>query len=224
MVTVSAAQGLGDGGVAGWARVERLVLADGSAAHPHLRRLLASPAGATAVARDLGDALHGLCAVYGRQPGMADDALCHAAQPAIGGWLGAVADGFAAERGYLARLVAAAGPVPSTPGQLNTEAAFAAQRHALAMLARSDRRGCAGGAVAALVVDWRAIRPVLDLAAERFGVAVAPDRLPPTALAIAALADQEPACERATGFGAQQLVAQVQGFWNLLEARSEARG
>ncbi|MEX6641314.1 hypothetical protein V2A36_33310, partial [Pseudomonas aeruginosa] len=81
------------------------------------------------------------------------------------------ASGFADERTYLAHLTAAVGPLPSTPGQAESESALVGERHALEMLARSERRGCATGAVAALLYDWRAIRRVLDVAAERFGVA-----------------------------------------------------
>ncbi len=79
-------------------------------------------------------------------------------------------DGFAAERAYLATLTAAAGPLPSTPGQAETDAALVAQRHAFDMLAHSDRAGCATGAAIALVIDWYAFRDAMDVAAARFGV------------------------------------------------------
>jgi hypothetical protein len=202
----------------GWTVLARLVEADGSAGQPHRRKLLGGPPSL----RDLADLLHALCAVHGRQPGMADAALDHAAQPDAAEWLTAVAEGFLAERGYLAQLVAAAGPLPSTPGQAETEAALVGQRHALDMLARSDRAGCATGAVAALVLDWPAIRAVLDVAADRFGVARQPFHLPIDG--VDALFAGGPGPARAMRFGADQMLAQMRGLWHLLEARAAARG
>lgn len=204
-----------------WSLVERLVAADGSKTHDWPLRLAAGRASR----RDLADAVHALGMLHGQHPGMADDALSRGAHVEAGEWLGMVADGFARERAALASLVAAAGPLPSTPGHAESEAAILTQRHALDMLARSDRRGCASGAVAALALDWPAIRGVLDRAADAFGATVAPFALADaaeTASALVALADTT-ACERAIGFGAQQLLAQHRGLWSLLEARAEAR-
>lgn len=202
--------------------VERLVAADGSKGHDWPLRLVSGRASR----RDLADAVHALCMLHGHHPGMADDALTRCIQVEAAEWLGAVAHGFADDRAALATLVAAAGPLPSTPGHAESEAAILTQRHALDMLARSDRRGCASGAVAALALDWPAIRGVLDRAAEAFGAEIASGALPDpavTAAALAALGDTV-ACERAIGFGAQQLLAQHRGLWSLLEARAEARG
>ena len=204
-----------------WSLVVRLGDADGSATHPYLTRL----ANGDASARDLSDAVHALCAVHGHQPGVADAALACCVQPDACAWLEAVADGFVAERAYLAGLAAAVGPIPSTPGQAQSEAAMIGERHALDMLARSDRRGCATGAVAALVADWPAIRSVLDRAAHRFGADRAPNALPieaDTATCIAMLGGS-PGVERAITFGAQQLFAQHRGLFDLLEARASAR-
>ncbi len=201
--------------------VERLVAADGSRSHDWPIQLV----GAHASRRDLADAVHALCMLHGHHPGMADEARERHAQAEADEWLAGLADGFAAERAVLATLVAAAGPLPSTPGHAESEAAILTQRHALEMLARSDRRGCASGAVAALALDWPAIRGVLARAAEAFGAPIAPSSLPDptlTATALVALGDGA-ACERAIGFGAQQLLAQHRGLWSLLEARAEAR-
>lgn len=219
MVSITATQ---DWHAGAWDLVVRLGDADGSATHPHLLRLVT---GAPAQ-RNLSDAVHALCAVHGRYPGMVDDALDRGAQSDSVSWLEAVSDGFAAERAYLAHLTSAVGPLPSTPGQAETEAALAGERHALEMLTRSDRAGCATGAVAALLYDWTAIRRVLDIAATRFGVAIVRHALPPiadTATIVASLGDS-PACERAIAFGAQQFYAQHRGLWSLLEARASARG
>ncbi|WP_374943630.1 hypothetical protein [Sphingomonas sp.] len=169
--------------------------------------------------RDLGDLCHALCAVHGKRPDMIEGALEASADPVERDWLADAAGGFADERHYLARLVAAAGPLPSTPGQAECEAAFVGLRHAFAMLARSGRSGCAIGAIEALVMEWRVIRPILDRAADRFHVAGATCAMPATFADIQTTAGQE----RAMAFGAQQLLVQHRGLWDLLESRSAAR-
>lgn len=195
--------------------LRRLLATDGSAAHRHVDCLASRRAGA----RDLGDALHALCAVHGHHPDLLTVAAGLATGTAERAWLLAAADAFGAERATLARLVAAAGPLPSTPGQAITEAALSHERHALEMLARSERGGVALGAAAALVGDWAAIRPVLARAADHFGVAIAGSTLPDVDTLPAAAA----ALERAIAFGAQQLLAQHRGLWGILEARASAR-
>ena len=200
-----------------------LVSADGSVAHPHLRTL--TQIDKAAATRAAADAVHHLCMLHGRHPGVVDHA---AARLTIAGpreALFAIADAFAAERDVLARLVVAAGPIPGTPGQAETEASVIAQRHAIDMLAQSDRAGCAVGAALALVLDWHAIRRVIEAAARRFGVEVAATRLPGQAV-LATLASDScptPATERALLFGAQQIATQHRGLWDLLEARAAAR-
>ena len=218
MTVQSVANDLGGGA---WPLVQRLVAADGSAGHRWVHQLV----GQTAERRDLADAVHTLCMLHGRHPGMADDARDRSVQPAVDDWLQLVADGFAVERAALAALVSAAGPLPSTPGHAISETAILTQRHALAMLARSDRGGCATGAVAALTLDWTAIWQVLVHAGEVFGAPLHPAPLAGSDEAAAALAlvGSAPGCERAIGFGAQQLLAQHRGLWDLLEARAEAR-
>ena len=198
-----------------------LVHADGSEGQAQHARLL-MPRVPT---RDLADAAHLLCVLHGRQPGVLEHAARRAVDDAAGEWLAELAHAFAGERAYLVRLIAAAGPLPSTPGQAETEAVVSAQRHALEMLAQSDRAGCALGAAAAMALDWAAIRRVFDVAAERLGLDVAPGDFPPphdSATLIATFAG-DPGLERAMLFGAQQLLAQHRGLWNLLEARANAR-
>ena len=209
----------GGGGLADQLRV--LAGKDGSASHPYLTTLLAP----RAPARDLADALHGLALLHGRQPGVIDHAADHAPAAAAAPWLAAAREAFARERGLLAKLVVAAGPLPSTPGQSESEAAVMAQHHALAMLGRSERTGCALGAAFALALDWRSVRAVLDAAAGRLGVPAPAPVFPleeETGAAIAN-ADAGPASERALLFGAQQLLLQHRGLWGLLEARAAAR-
>ena len=204
-----------------WSLLDTAIVDDGSARHPHVRRLLAP----RVARRDLADAVHAVCAVYGHQPGMADEALERCVQPDACDWLTLAAAGFAGERAAIAQLVAGAGPLPSTPGQADSEAALGGIRHAVEMLARSDRGGCATGATAALVSDWATIRTVLDRAADCFAVDLAAPTLPDRASTEAAIASLAvvPAAERAMMFGVRQLLAQHRGLWDLLEARASAR-
>ena len=199
-----------------------LVTDDGSGTHPLVQAVHRHRAGP----RDLADMVHHLCTLHGRQPGVLDHALNHCAVPGAREWLADAAAAFSAERAYLVALVAAAGPLPSTPGQAEAEAALFGQQHALAMLAQSDRVGCALGAAAGLVLDWPAIRAGLDVAAARFGVEAPSMRLPSpdTTLRTTRSVGQQPSAARAMQFGAQQLIAQHRGLWSLLQARSDARG
>ena len=205
----------------GWNVLAGLVESDGSARHATCRRL-AQP---NALARDVADAIHALAMLHGRHPGVIDHAAARNAHGECAGWLDAAVDGFAAERALLARLTSAVGPLPSTPGQAESEATILSQRHALDTLAQSDRDGCAIGAAVALVLDWTAIRAVLVGAADRLGIDVRPCTLPldqETAIIVAAVGER-PAAERAMAFGAQQVLAQHRGLWDLLEARTVAR-
>ncbi len=204
-----------------WGAMGQLVASDGSANHPYLQRLAEN----IEPMRDLSDAVHYICLLHGRHPGVIDHALEHARVSLERDWIEAAAEAFAAERAYLVRIVAAAGPLPSTPGHAESEAAAAAQRHALDMLAQSDRAGCATGAALALAIDWSTIREVLDAAADRLGIDPPPLTLPlpeETVSVVDALV-REGAIERAMLFGAQQMFAQHRGLWGLLEARASAR-
>jgi hypothetical protein len=176
--------------------------------------------------RNHADAAHYLCLLHGRHPGVVDFAATHTVHSAARDWLLQAVDGFARERTYLTQLVVAAGPLPSTPGQAESEAATHAQHHALEMLAQSDRVGCAFGAAAALVMDWKAVRTMLDRAADRFGIDVPAFTLPSEdeTLEVAVAISDSAGVERAIGFGAQQLFGQHRGLWDLLEARQIARG
>ncbi|WP_404339345.1 DUF6975 family protein [Sphingomonas sp. MMS12-HWE2-04] len=204
-----------------WGAMGSLVATDGSTSHPWLVKL-ADP---TEPLRDLADAAHYICLLHGRHPGVIDHAMAQARMSLERDWIEAAAEAFVTERAYLVRVAAAAGPVPSTPGHAESEAAAQAQRHALDMLARSDRAGCATGAALALAIDWTMIRGVLDNAARRLGLATPPLSLPlaeETVTIVDALA-REGTMERAMLFGAQQVFAQHRGLWDLLEARASAR-
>lgn len=200
-----------------------LVATDGVASHPYLA-CGADFAGADGM-RDLADAVHFLCILHGRHPGLIDHAAEVTSCPASRSWLAEVASAFGAERLYLTRLAVAAGSVPSTPGSAESEAAVAGQCHALRMLARSERHGCPLGAAIALVADWSAFRPVLDHAAVRLGVPVPTSRLP-QAEGMTRLIDEVGAdigTARAMNFGASQVLIQHRGLLDLLDARRSAR-
>jgi hypothetical protein len=196
----------------------------GSASHPHLCALVEG-AGAHS-ARDIADAVHLLCSVHGRHPELVEMALSLAPSGPAHRWLQGAADGFERERLYLVRLTAAVGPLPSTPGAAQTEAALAAQRNALEILGRSERSGCALGAAIALVTDWSPIRRLLDRAAARAGTQAPLPTLPDEA-AIAEVIGQvcdSPTSERALAFGGEQLLLQHRALLDLLQARAAARG
>ncbi|MBB3692626.1 DUF6975 family protein [Sphingomonas sp. BK580] len=198
-----------------------MVARDGTAASPHAQAL----ADAGAPLRDLADAIHALCVVHGTFPGLVDHAAAHGADSLASTWMARTAGVMASERALLVRLAAAAGPLPSTPGQASAAAAILQQRDTLALLARSDRLGCATGATAAFVLDWIAVRDLLERCAERLGetpvasfAAVRDDAV--AMLRGLALA---PPGMRALTFGADQLLRQHRGLWQLLESRAAAR-
>jgi hypothetical protein len=195
----------------------------GSATHPYFESesLLAGPE----ATRNLADAVHFLCALHGRHPGIVDLAATRTVEPGGRAWLASAAAALADERALLNRIAVAAGPAPSTPGGGSSESAIIAQRSALATLAQSDRKGCALGAALAFAADWAPIRTIIDAAAKRFGLEAEPSVLggPDLLRAVAEEAGISPAAERALLFGAQQLALQHRALWDLLEARQQAR-
>lgn len=200
------------------------VAADGSARHAHLSALVDCSSAHSA--RDVADAVHLLCSVHGHHPGLIEQALGLCPKGPAQQWLGRAADAFERERLYLVRLTAAVGPLPSTPGAAETEATLLAQRHALEILAKSERRGCALGAATALVSDWWPIRRLLDRAAARLGIESPAPSLPDEASIVAVIESEcdSPASERALAFGGEQMLLQNRGLFDLLQARAEARG
>lgn len=199
----------------------RLVAGDGSSAHPHVQTLTL----ADAPARDVVDALHLLCMAHGQFPGLVDHAGSHEAVEPVRRWIEKAAMLFAGERQALAQLVAASGPLPSTPGHAECEAAVTALRHALDTLGKSERQGCAFGAAAAFLLDWAAVQPFLKMSARRLGFEniVFADIDRGELVNMADTTTERPAIERAFMFGAQQLLAQQHALWDLLDARAAAR-
>lgn len=199
------------------------VVEDGCARHSHLSALIDSSRPNSA--RDIADSIHLLCSVHGHHPGLIEQTLAASPKGPASQWLGRAADAFERERLYLVRLTAAVGPLPSTPGAAETESTLLAQRHALEILARSERRGCALGAATALVSDWWPIRRLLDRAAARVGIETPAPSLPDE-VSILGIIDEEcdsPASQRALAFGGEQMLLQNRGLFDLLEARATAR-
>jgi hypothetical protein len=203
--------------------IDALVASEGALSHPYVRsRKLIEGRDAT---RNLADAVHFFGLIHGRQPGLMDFAETRAVHDNERHWFEQAVNAFARERAYLSALSAAAGPMPSTAGQQQCEQAALAQGHAIDMLGQSERTGCALGAALALALDWRAVRSVLDAAAARLDVAARPAALPDLQETFD-LADShsgKPAVERAMLFGAQQLLAQHRGLWDLLSTREIVR-
>lgn len=196
----------------------------GCARHSHLHHLVEGSG--PFCARDLTDAVHLLCSLHGRYPGLIALALERCPTGSTRDWLNRAADAFERERLYLLRLTAAVGPLPSTPGAAETESSLVAARHALETLAGSERNGCALGAATALIGDWWPLRRVLDRAAARVGIEVPAPSLPDESsmIAIVDKAGESPAAARALAFGGEQLLLQHRALFDLLEARAEARG
>ena len=200
------------------------VAGEGCARHPHLNSLLEATGPHSG--RDLADAVHLLCSLHGRYPGLIEIALQRSPSGEAQSWLGHASESFERERLYLVRLTSAVGPMPSTPGAAETESSLVAARHALETLALSERNGCALGAATALVGDWWPIRRLLDRAASRVGLEAPAPSLPDEASVIGVIerGTESPANSRALAFGGEQLLLQHRALFDLLEARAEARG
>ncbi len=195
----------------------------GCARHPHLQALVKATGPHSG--RDLADAVHLLCGLHGSHPGLIELACSQSPDRAAHEWLAQASDAFERERLYLVRLTAAVGPLPSTPGAAETEASLLAQRHALEILASSERHGCALGAATALVGDWWSIRAMLDGAASRAGLDCPAPSLPDEASVneVIERVSDDPASGRGLAFGGEQMLLQHRALFDLLEARSSAR-
>lgn len=200
------------------------VAGDGCARHPYLAALI--EASGPHAGRDLADAVHLLCNLHGRYPGLIELALQLCPAGASHEWLSRASEAFERERLYLVRVTSAVGPLPSTPGAAETESSLSAARHALETLANSERKGCALGAATALVGDWWPIRRLLDRAAARAGLECPAPSLPDEAsvITVIAAACEDSASDRALAFGGEQLLLQHRALFDLLEARASARG
>ncbi len=199
------------------------VASEGCARHSYLSSLL--EASGRHSGRDLADAVHLLCSLHGRYPGLIELALQRCPKGPVQDWLVRASEGFERERLYVVRLTSAVGPLPSTPGAAETESGLVAARHALETLAMSERNGCALGAATALIGDWWPIRRLLDRAAARVGTEAPAPSLPDESSVVAIIdrGADTPASQRALSFGGEQLLLQHRALFDLLEARAEAR-
>src|SRR3954454_1053229 len=192
------------------------VAGEGCARHPYLSALL--EASGRHSGRDLADAVHLLCNLHGRYPGLIELALQRCPKGATQDWLARASDAFERERLYVVRLTSAVGPLPSTPGAAETESSLVAARHALETLAMSERNGCALGAATALVGDWWPVRRLLDRAATRVGTESPAPSLPDEAsvVDIINVVAETAASARALSFGGEQLLLQHRAIFDLL--------
>lgn len=198
------------------------VAGEGCARHPYLNALL--EASGPHAGRDLADAVHLLCNLHGRYPGLIEIALQRCPKSDGEAWLARASEAFERERLYLVRLTSAVGPMPSTPGAAATEASLLAARHALETLATSERDCCALGAATALVSDWWPIRRLLDRASARAGLDRPAPSLPDEMSVIEVIETSASATNgRALAFGGEQMLLQHRALFDLLEARAEAR-
>lgn len=167
------------------------------------------------------DVAHFINISHGRHPGIIDHAAHKIVDDAARKWLIRAIDAFAVERAFLNALTVAAGPERRHIGENKIAALILGQAKNFEMLATSDRRGCPAGAAMAFVVDWQQTRPLLDRIALHIGMEPEPIALPPEPVcaALATELARDDACTRAMGFGAQQMLGQQRGLWQLIAAR-----
>ena len=108
-VSVAKASGAGTG-----ALLFACVAEHGSAAHPYFLSdiLVSGPESA----RNLADAVHFLCALHGRHPGVVDLAAGRASEALSRAWLTAASETMAVERLYLANALAQDAQLPRPVG------------------------------------------------------------------------------------------------------------
>lgn len=169
----------------------------------------------------IADIAHFQCISHGRHPGVIDHAASKIVDDTAREWLLQATGSFAAERHYLNQLTVAAGPIARQSGQEKITAILTSQSKSFEMLATSDRQGCAAGAAISFAIDWQKTRPLLDQCAVTLGIEPTAISLPPAAqtIALADLLASTSSVQRAMMFGAQQLLAQQRGLWQLIAAR-----
>ena len=176
-----------------------------SRSHPHAARV------ATALSDDplLAEAVHFFTLLHAERPSAAATASAIDPSP----WLARFVTAFESERDWLAHALIASG-APRRADRSRHEMLVRSQRDAMLTLARSDRAGCALGAMAALACDWPAVRATLARDAMR--------EIDPAIVDALAAAATSRAAQRAIGFGVAQMLAVHRTLWDLLEARQAA--
>lgn len=176
-----------------------------SRSHPHAVRVAAACGDDPALA----EALHFFTLLHAERP----SAATLAAEVDPDPWVARFAAAFDTERMWLAQAAVTA-RAPRRTDFSRHALLVRGQRDAMLTLARSDRAGCALGAIAALACDWPAVRAALSHEAAR--------EVDPTTVDAIAAAAASPAARRAIGFGAVQMLAVHRTLWDLLEARQAA--
>lgn len=167
------------------------------------------------------DIAHFINISHGRHPGIIDHAALKIVDDAARRWLIDAIDSFAAERAFLNALTVAAGPERRHAHENRVAALILGQTKNFEMLATSDRMGCPAGAALAFTIDWQMTRPLLAAVALHVGLDVPKCSLP-SIEACGDLADSVATTEsyrRAMRFGAEQILAQQRGLWQLIAAR-----
>ncbi len=211
----------------------RMVLENGSiAVTGQLRRFIETsrdPNGLRPITNILRPALiadiaHFMCVSHGRHPGVIEHAATKILDDEARSWFVQAIDGFIIEREYLNRLTVAAGPIRSHSGQDKISALLAAQAKNFQMLATSDRHGTAAGAAIAFVLDWLSSRALLDSVAAAMSINAPNIALPnlDSCQNFASAIAKSDNLVRAIGFGADQLLAQQRGLWQIVAARHAA--
>lgn len=169
----------------------------------------------------IADIAHFMCVSHGRHPGVIEHAATKIVDEEARGWFVDAIGGYIVERELLNRLTVAAGPIRSHAGQDKISAILAGQAKNFQMLATSDRKGTAAGAAIAFVLDWNATRQLLDSVAIALELTPVANQLPDTAAcqSFANAMAKSQAYVRAMSFGAEQLLAQQRGLWQIIAAR-----
>jgi len=173
---------------------------------------------------DVADMAHYLCLLHGRYPGLMDN-LADRMVASEDSFYIELAERFTAERRLLTDLTVAAGPVGRLVGEDQSMTVVEQLRVAIDLLARSDREGCALGAAAALLIEWKHARPALDAIARRLSVKTTDIDLDDyiTRMYERIASHPKERQQRAIIFGINQLTHQHEQFWLLLNNRCAAR-
>ncbi|APG62750.1 hypothetical protein LPB140_08055 [Sphingorhabdus lutea] len=171
------------------------------------------------------DICHFLNLCHGQQPGVVDYAENKITGDEAKIWAAKAAIGFGKERDLLNQLTIAAGPPARQAGHDMALHLTQDQPKNLAMLASSDRKGCALGCAMGFVADWHIIRDLLNSLSMKFDLPKSELTLPSIAetMEICVIEGNGPALQRAIRFGFEQVCAQQKGFWAIIDARHQQR-
>lgn len=205
---------LGDGSVGVTAPLTAFI--SDSAIRPDLRSPYKYARGAL-----VADVAHFINISHGRHPGIIDHAAHKIVDDAARKWLIRAIDAFTTERAFLNALTVAAGPERRRNGENKVAALITGQSKNFEMLASSDRKGCSAGAAIAFAIDWQRSRPVLAAVALHVGLDVPKCTLPAIdeCSDLAERLGTSESYRRAMRFGAEQILAQQRGLWQLIAAR-----